>query len=150
MEGQELEKFFENIREEVHGGGDSALVEFIGLQGQSSRIGYFLMKKMGFLQGFLVSGERNRNQRLKSLIIVQGVECDQSLSENLLRITSRRSSEKIQNLRCNFLGFKKQLYYITYPKLSIHLGKPNLCSFRPESRCNVQISTYILENKSES
>ena len=39
-----LGKIFKKIGEEVHGGGDSALVEFVGLQGQSSRIGYLLME----------------------------------------------------------------------------------------------------------
>ena len=55
------------------------------------------------MQGFLVSRERERDQSLKSFIIVQGVESDQLLSENLIRIASRRSSDMDQDLRGNFL-----------------------------------------------
>ena len=53
--------------------------------------------------GFLVSRERKRYQSLKLLIIIQVIESDQSLSENLVRITRRRSMGEIQYLRCSFL-----------------------------------------------
>ena len=56
------------------------------------------------MQGFLVASKRKRHQSLELLIIVQGVESDQSLSENLVRMASRRSLDKVQDLRGNFLG----------------------------------------------
>ena len=56
------------------------------------------------MEGFLVHGERERDQSLKSLVIVQGVESDQSLSKKLVGITSRKSSDKVQGLRGKFPG----------------------------------------------
>ena len=47
------------------------------------------------MQGFLFSGEKERDQSLELLVIVQGVESYQSLSENLAGIASRRSSDKV-------------------------------------------------------
>ena len=74
------------------------------------------------------------------MIIVKGVESDQLLSENLVRFTSRRSTDEIQYLRCNFLRWNSHSVvklslrygYATYHKLRVHLGKQNLCSIRPE------------------
>ena len=53
--------------------------------------------------GFLVSGERKGPQILETLIVVQGVECIQQFSENLVRISGGRSMNQIQNLGCNLL-----------------------------------------------
>ena len=42
-----LERILENLGEKVHGGGNSVLIKFMGLQGQSSEIRDFLSEKMG-------------------------------------------------------------------------------------------------------
>ena len=56
-----------------------------------------------YVQGFLISGERKGDQSLEPLIIIQGVKLYQTLSENLLMISGWRSTDQVQDLRCNFL-----------------------------------------------
>ena len=55
------------------------------------------------MQGFLVPGKREGNQSFESLVIIQGVDSYQLFPENFIGISSRRSSDKIQNLRGHFL-----------------------------------------------
>ena len=55
------------------------------------------------VRGFLIPGERKGYQSLEQRIIVQGVKRYQTFSENLVRISSWRSTDKVQDLRCNFL-----------------------------------------------
>ena len=55
------------------------------------------------MRRFLVPGERKGYQSLKTLIVVQLVESDQTLPENFIGVSSRRSADEIQDLICNFL-----------------------------------------------
>ena len=80
------------------------------------------------MQGFLVPSKRERDQNLESVVIVQGVESDQPFPENFIGISSRRSSDKIQNLRGNFL--REDSYHMV--ELGVRLGEPHLSCIRPE------------------
>ena len=64
-----LERILENVREEVNKGGDSALVEFIGLQGHSSRIGYFLAEEMGTHINWKTSQKKSSKDEVGFVII---------------------------------------------------------------------------------
>ena len=100
------------------------------------------------MRGFLVPRERKGYQSLKTLIVVQGIERYKMLSENSVRISSRRSADKVQDLRCNFLREDCYLMVelgladcnVTDCELRICLREPNFCSIRPESR---QLHGYI-------
>ena len=93
------------------------------------------------MQGFLVPGGRKGYQSLETLIVVQGIERYKTLSENSVRISSRQSVDKVQDLRCNLLREDCYLVVelgladckITDCELPIRLRKPNFCSIRPGS-----------------
>ena len=55
------------------------------------------------MQGLLIPEERKRDQSLEPLIIVQGIERYQSLSENFIRISGWRSMDQVQDLRSYLL-----------------------------------------------
>ena len=55
------------------------------------------------MRGLPVPSEREGYQFLESLIVIEGVEGYQPFSKNLVRITSRRSLDNIQDLRGDFL-----------------------------------------------
>ena len=55
------------------------------------------------MRWLLITGERKREQGLESLIIVQGVECDETLTENTIRVSSWRGADQVQDLRGNLL-----------------------------------------------
>ena len=90
----------------------------------------------------LVSGERERDQGLELLIIVQHVEHDVVLLENSIRISCRRGADQVQDLRGHLLGKKSYpvvelgLAYCHVPdrELSVRLSKPDFSYVWPEIR----------------
>ena len=79
--------------------------------------------------------KRAGDQSLKLLVIFQGVESYQPFPENFIRISSRRSSDKIQNLRGHFL--REDSYHVVEfclgngdagdRELGVRLGEQHLC-----------------------
>ena len=50
------------------------------------------------MRRLLIYKERERDQGLESLIIIQCIELDETLAENTIRISSRRGTDKVQDL----------------------------------------------------
>ena len=55
------------------------------------------------MRQLLIFEERERDQGLESLIIVQRIESDEMLPENTIRISSRRGADLVQDLRGHLL-----------------------------------------------
>ena len=94
------------------------------------------------MQRLLISGERKRNQSLKTLIIIQSIECYQPFTENLIGISGRRSKDQVQDLRSYLLRndhvrvVKLSLAYqnVLNRKLRVSLCKSHFWCIRPKSR----------------
>ena len=90
----------------------------------------------------LVPGERKGSQSFKTLAIVQHVEPYKTLSENSIRISSRRGADKVQDLGRHLL--RKDCYHVVElrfadcntedSELHVRLQKPNFGCFWPENR----------------
>ena len=55
------------------------------------------------MRWLLISGERERDQGLESLRIVQPIEHDETLTKNTIRISSWRGVDQVQDLRGHLL-----------------------------------------------
>ena len=62
------------------------------------------------MRGFLVPGERKGYQSLKSLIIIQRVEHDKTITEDTIRVSSWRGADQVQDLRGHL--FRKNSYHV--------------------------------------
>ena len=69
------------------------------------------------MRGFLVPGERKGYQSLESLIIVQRVERDKTLTEDTIRVSSWRGMDQVQDLRGNLL--RKNSYCVVKLSLAV-------------------------------
>ena len=72
-------------------------------QPPGDKVGVVIIRKKGKhpvhqMRGFVVSGEGKGYQGLKSLIVIQHVEHDETLTENTLRVSGRRGADQIQDL----------------------------------------------------
>ena len=68
------------------------------------------------MRQLLISGERERDQGLKALIIVQRIERYKTLSENPIRISSRQGADQVQDLQGYLL--RKNSYLVVELPLS--------------------------------
>ena len=60
-------------------------------------------KKVHQMCGFLINQERQGDQSLKMLLIIQSIKHYETLPENFIRIAGWRGADEIQDLRSNFL-----------------------------------------------
>ena len=94
------------------------------------------------MRGLLISRERKRDQSLEKLINIQEIARYKTLSENFIRISGRRSTDQVQDLRSYLLRedcdsmIKLCLAYqnILNIELPVSLRKPYFRCMRPESR----------------
>ena len=71
-------------------------VRFVGVRKQSKH-------PVHQMRQLLISGEREKDQGLESLITVQQKERDETLAVNTIRISSQRSTDQVQDLRGHLL-----------------------------------------------
>ena len=72
-------------------------------QPPEDEVGFVITRKNGEhpvhqMRRFLVSGERKGYQCLKSLIVIQRVESNETFLENTVRVSGRRGVDQIQVL----------------------------------------------------
>ena len=77
--------------------------EALEKQPPKDEVGFVIIRKKGEhpvhqMRGFLVLGEGKGYQGLESLIVIQRIECDETLTENTVRVSSRRGRDQIQDL----------------------------------------------------
>ena len=72
--------------------------ETLKKQSPEDKIWFVIIRKK-----FLITRERQRDQSLETLIIIQCVERYETLPDNFLRVAGRRGLDKIQDLRSNLL-----------------------------------------------
>ena len=94
------------------------------------------------MRRLLISRERERDQGLESLIIVQCIEHDETLAENSIRISFQRGSDQVQDLQGHLL--RKNSYQVIEvslahsnipdPEMSVCLSKPDFSCVQPENK----------------